>query len=1857
MASETNDKKIVKNPTHRIWYVDPNDVYGMSNDIPVTPDYTDLCISFDLQVETVPRTGYIRGIKNNEGNSKSNGVTETYHFFWTSYIANADGKSNYVSFTKGEEYLDRSYLTTYYTDINFNDFRNKDVVEGLGVESVNISFESYYTPTIKMRFVDVRGASLFGREEAIHTEGKITQDNIWGCFFTFPYPKFRLQVKGFYGEPVTYQLTCLDFRANFDSKVGSFIIDVTFVGYDYGVMSDIPTAYLIAAPYSTYVGMDYWNTQKNSERWRLTDGQPPSTLKDIRDKIKAAIRVAETTEKGESVNEGNDGSEVANNILKRNAFEGVKTAYENVLKTITDKNEITKQRIEILYKLEYKGNEYYMFQAVNNAWWKNIVDKTAIFYEKLNEFKTNYPSDTNTLNDENLVFGRKITKDEPVGVPNTNEFYWFPLNTVGAAITPTTNLTVDNVGRNTYSDMFNAATQNGTAWLTKDIENIKKWNIETQTFSESVSNFSTIKWIGSSVKFQILPLGKTTKLFLNIMSQIESGIAEENHVSLIEQDETAAYFSRLNIYQAAGLLPTIENVFKTIMCHLETFMQMVYECKTRIDNQMTAGDRTPQKLGIEGYTFQDYKAGKTSDADDSVINIPPWIAVSVKEPKSATSVIENDYVHTIGWVGDFEGEVEWEEAKLIDGLSLAWCNAAPKPDAIKESYFGTSTVLCLPTDIYADVFPDAAKNNPLALGQYLATRAAAMFGVVGYKQDAAEALGKADAVNMLAKVGVSQIRNITKSSTNVKGKDWKKELKEAPLQTYEEGSTNYDRIYAIGKSGCEGTNKNSIYTTENSGGNYRYCYTEAVVNSEKYGMVYVPEADESSVVGSEGSVFIKEVKHPVSGNTNKAIVKVRANLKYKSSEEKDECKTGRIYYKSSTDKFLNINGNTDDSCKDTFQDEAMFYICGKTDETESYSQKVANAALGLNNETIVVDEYEDNDITWRKTLKQYWAVDEYDTYNIQGIDEKKYGWCVVEGNNKITPAVPQFIFHSKLYYKQNEVYGINDGRPNPSDAEFKIKAAKCLLVLSSAGYDIEKVVKLFDKATPKKHVFEGVPYGAVLLLGGLLWRAMQTKDCIKWEYWESNIVFSDEFKRNSTLTLKNIGKNAYVLTNTRYYGVMDTSKKQTYYEVKPEDFDINVRNALVEEFKTYITKGTNGWTSLEKDFELQENVESRGKNGGYISSEGDYNTFFEQYSQLDDGKFLENEHERIWNNPNFANLTSYVVVTYGSLNPPDDVNTSVTIDKLCWEAYTDAFCSKLEEIANYKKEYTDATPTQEKHRDIDLKRAMYMYIKRLWDRWFMMTTPEQFKVENYMQNFVFMDSFYRNIGSVLHINCERLYEGLMDVRGESMLYQLLSKICTDHHCHFFAFPDYFGFGDDKLEQKNAKNKNMTPDEKLKHLFTPIPFSKKEKLETSNKYVVALVYDQSENITDFNDYTKDDFDIYGYNDASLIYPETFNVLPISEELDQPGVSSEERRTKRYGYNIPSFGVTFGRQNNHIFKNVNIGMSNPIATEQSINALSLIAERGGGTEKAICFYGQDLYPVYNGYSYDCTVEMMGDVQIMPLMYFQLLNMPMFRGTYMIYSVTHTMRPGDMTTTFKGMKLSKFALPFAKGWYTNSRMYVANDGTLLPGEYIDGCTEYGTTEYKLNKGQKEMLISNNTGITRNEHVDTYEKLRVWQTDVTVHVHTDKFVNGVQGSKYVTFQINKALKEDVEKIFDAIYNTVMPNGKYFVVRKVAGYNDSPPNSKEGRRYIHNNSSPNSKQLSYHAYGAAIDINWDENPLRTYDGKQDDEYTMRTDNHPVVKIFKNQDDRYKHNYTWGWGGDWKRASKDYMHFSLFGGS
>ena len=87
---KSNNSISYKTPvTHahdRIFYVDPNNTNGSINGVPVTPDYSDFCIGFDLMVRVVPRVK-----KNDYGviaNNSDLNTSDDISYYAISWVSN-----------------------------------------------------------------------------------------------------------------------------------------------------------------------------------------------------------------------------------------------------------------------------------------------------------------------------------------------------------------------------------------------------------------------------------------------------------------------------------------------------------------------------------------------------------------------------------------------------------------------------------------------------------------------------------------------------------------------------------------------------------------------------------------------------------------------------------------------------------------------------------------------------------------------------------------------------------------------------------------------------------------------------------------------------------------------------------------------------------------------------------------------------------------------------------------------------------------------------------------------------------------------------------------------------------------------------------------------------------------------------------------------------------------------------------------------------------------------------------------------------------------------------------------------------------------------------------------------------------------------------------------------------------------------------------------------------------------------------------------------------------------------------------------------------------------------------------------
>jgi murein DD-endopeptidase MepM/ murein hydrolase activator NlpD len=118
------------------------------------------------------------------------------------------------------------------------------------------------------------------------------------------------------------------------------------------------------------------------------------------------------------------------------------------------------------------------------------------------------------------------------------------------------------------------------------------------------------------------------------------------------------------------------------------------------------------------------------------------------------------------------------------------------------------------------------------------------------------------------------------------------------------------------------------------------------------------------------------------------------------------------------------------------------------------------------------------------------------------------------------------------------------------------------------------------------------------------------------------------------------------------------------------------------------------------------------------------------------------------------------------------------------------------------------------------------------------------------------------------------------------------------------------------------------------------------------------------------------------------------------------------------NVPVFVVNYGSESQSIFKDVLLDQQEFTETDEGLKIIDDIANKASPTNRTNI--GQNLFNLYSVRSYSCEVECMGNAMIQPMMYFQLNNIPMFRGAYWIIKTSHSITPNHMTTKFRGVRI---------------------------------------------------------------------------------------------------------------------------------------------------------------------------------------------------------------------------------------------
>lgn len=278
-----------------------------------------------------------------------------------------------------------------------------------------------------------------------------------------------------------------------------------------------------------------------------------------------------------------------------------------------------------------------------------------------------------------------------------------------------------------------------------------------------------------------------------------------------------------------------------------------------------------------------------------------------------------------------------------------------------------------------------------------------------------------------------------------------------------------------------------------------------------------------------------------------------------------------------------------------------------------------------------------------------------------------------------------------------------------------------------------------------------------------------------------------------------------------------------------------------------------------------------------------------------------------------------------------------------------------------------------------------------------------------VDQFIFVDRGNRNIGDKLLVDLN----WLADFREKNFgyknntnisLYSFLSELGKQHGSLIHSLPAFINLG----------NLSASP--------------------SSDKFAGQL-FDTYDYVDLIDSEPKFIFQFIGNTNTILNTPQNKELRSNSKSysLSSPakGFNAKTNQTMniRDGVGVPndlvdaravSFVVNFGAQEQQMFSNLQLDQSEYQNTEEYFQNITSIVSNQAKTQSS------DLFTIFTERSYTATVDSLGNLMIQPLMFFDLVNIPLFYGNYWITNVKHSITPNDIKTTFKGVRQPVSVLP---------------------------------------------------------------------------------------------------------------------------------------------------------------------------------------------------------------------------------------
>ena len=1608
MSLENNVKKL-----GRVEYIEPNSLFVKSpgdkvqNGIP--QPYEDYSFSVHLRVINGNRydcgmTGDGEDIVKNVLDYSSDNGTLTF----------MDGTS-----MPGQQ----GYLTTNFTDINMND-PSTNTKECIGIESISIKYDSWYYPTVTIKFVDVRGSSLMQPAEYeyynnggpnLGNNNSTSNSQFFKAFFSFPYPLFKLSVKGFYGKEVTYDLSVLKCNIEFNSSTGNYEASANFIGYMYGMYGDLPFPFAYIAPYIDLYGKNTWDEKKLTKDfcYLTTDsnnpvGAPMYTFPELKRVVENASQDAE-----KEIEEHPTGKEKvqANNLIDKlekqvmPSFPPKSKNYEwwSWSKTNTkedssgyfyimmnDTNENRRRVFEDFFVFEEKLREYNEMATKSDYFKDKVINTKSIFEDIYNDAdkvrksrgNQNTEATAKTISydftDENIatfLSGRVVTmvfqkdktsKDKPNLLFNETQ------SSFGSA------------QRSDYNELIH--------------EIMRRFN-ENEPNSPMKRSEASDKWTIKAFKLDNIYYYNSFVDTLNLLKKRVNELLKQ--LEILRQQK---------IDDTIGFVPSMRNLYNMVFAHVDTFMSCFYNTLDRIRKSIQSDDdsRKYEKLcgksGDGGIQVDVNENSLKSDSSNGG-KLPPFTMFYREE----TAKDSEDRKFTMVWPGSIPGGDKLDEVKLVEAI----INATALKRRTEDSVMPKHNVIYREGDLapinyydiirksgnpYLDVMNDKTLSDENIVREvvkiftlrcfYSMLNGSYVEGEDGSSSSVANYTKKAKLIAEL------EVGNVERAFDALGMSPTQNFVNQLTKMTNDGGSLVGEYL----------TGDNAIFTANGSAGDLSYnwlkksefnclpvgIFSSSTLQNYAAGANLESNYDKFLKLGKNGTLVNSFCCHLYSGGHGLE----NALSKYGSGDFKNAAKLFPNYDsmpkaikdlvpgagEAGTYPTLPSYRKTQDGITSIFMDP-LYYA--QTDKTTPHGEsKAVEARAYLFLMGIPFDK------------------------------EKKFF---------LPETVENGDYPTMLLLREGAVYWRNS-------------------FIVTEGDDGAPIVHTYDDPITYEYNVNGVTYNALSDIEAndpCLGEKMAT------DYFNKYPKNSSEGRKDTLIRyflkwVNGVDTNPPTSTAADAKVKIDTPSPTMSFQVLEQNLALWEINGTVRQLVTpeNAVKQASEVVSYFANAETLKNLYEVGEDDKLGKLNGKIRTDV-QLRNRPRGNGVSTDTMLFLNSFRKFYTGTDTVIDFSCLDNPTQ---NTTVPRSAMNDALSAFVKGLKDSlsilpAKAKDNGPLESTGQPEDKDTapnyfdneELKLACYMALKNMYDRWlcsrrreswYFSCDPKKMRTNNIRSDFVrffYIDEFYHNIGMQVRPNLTDFVKmtcsegGFTEDTKESNLaarsiMKILSLTAEEGHCALLTLPTMLGLA------KTYTDENYS----IEDVFKAFPYNDAVRSDSIETSFIVLYANQKSSVLD----VPDDKGKIGYKTDGFDIANTWGeIVPLSVFSD-----SDEN-----GFVVPCFGVTFAKQNQSYFKNINLSMEDHQVTEFSIRNEVAISYQSNQGPRETTLLGQDLFAVYSNYSYSCNVEMMGDAQITPLMYFQLNNIAMWHGAYMITEVHHDISSRGMETSFKGVRQARPSVPF--------------------------------------------------------------------------------------------------------------------------------------------------------------------------------------------------------------------------------------